>query len=89
MNWADIVNGLFEGGGAALTWMNVRQVWKDKGYAGIYLPAVILFFSWGVWNIYYYRSLHQYFSFHAGLVLVAANFAWIGLMLWYGKKGNN
>lgn len=48
MTISDVINGGFEAGGSILTWVNVVRVFKDKGYAGIYLPAVILFWSWGV-----------------------------------------
>jgi len=82
----DTINGLFEFSGALLTWMNVLRVYKDKGYAGIYLPAVVLFMLWGVWNLYYYPHLGQWYSFAAGCVLVAANISWVGLMCFYGRK---
>lgn len=80
-----MVNGLFETLGAALTFMNTRRVWKDRGYAGLYLPAVVFFMSWGLWNLYYYPHLGQWFSFAGGALLVAANVSWVGSMLYLGK----
>lgn len=82
----DHVNAVFEFAGALLTWMNVKRVWEDRGYAGVYLPAVILFMSWGFWNLYFYSSLQQPWSVIATYVMTSANIAWVGLMLWFGRK---
>lgn len=82
----DQINAVFETAGALLTWMNVRQVWKDRGYAGVYLPAIILFTSWGFWNLWYYRHLSQWWSVAATVVMVSANVSWTALMLKFGRK---
>lgn len=82
----DLINGLFELAGSLLTWANVKRVYNDKGYAGIYLPAVIFFWSWGAWNCFYYPHLGQWWSFAGGVSLVIANLAWVTLMLRYGRK---
>jgi len=81
----DIINGMFELLGSGLTWMNVKRVYTDKGYAGIYLPAVSFFWAWGLWNLFYYPHLNQWFSFAGGCSLVLANTLWTGLMLYFGR----
>jgi hypothetical protein len=81
----DFINGAFEFIGSVLTWMNVYRVWKDKGYAGIYAPAIIFFFSWGVWNLFYYPHLGQWWSFFGGCSIALANFVWVTLMFRYGR----
>lgn len=83
---ADVVNGIFEFVGSGFTWANVWKVKTDRGYAGIYLPGVIFFMSWGVWNLFYYPSLGQWWSFHGGLSLVLANVMWIVMMWRFGRK---
>lgn len=82
----DLLNGLFELFGSVMTWMNVHRVWKDKGYAGLHPAAIAFFWSWGVWNLYYYPHLDQWFSFLGGVSLVAANTSWVVLMRTYGRK---
>lgn len=81
-----MINGGFELVGSAMTWMNVRQVWKDRGYAGVYPPAILIFFSWGFWNLYYYPHLGQWASFVGGVSLVTANLLWLIGMVRFGKK---
>jgi membrane protein YdbS with pleckstrin-like domain len=83
---ADLFNALFEMAGALLTLMNTVQIRRDKGYAGVYMPAIVLFTSWGFWNLYYYAHLAQWWSVAATVVMVLANLSWLGHMLWYGKK---
>ncbi len=80
----DVLNALFELTGALLTAMNTRRVIRDKGYAGIYWPAVAFFWAWGAWNLFYYPHLEQWWSFTAGVLLFAANLSWLGALWWYG-----
>lgn len=82
----DLVNGLFEFVGSCFTWMNVRAVCRAKGYAGYYLPGMVFFTSWGVWNLYYYPSLGQWWSFLGGACITLANLLWIAVMAYYGRK---
>lgn len=73
----DIVNGLFELFGAYFTWKNALALYHDKDIKGVYWPAWVFFAAWGIWNLWYYPSLGQWYSFAAGIVLVAGNIAWV------------
>lgn len=81
----DFINGAFEFVGSLFTWVNVYRVYKDKGYAGIYLPACVFFTSWGAWNLFYYPHLNQWWSFAGGMSIFFANMVWIYLMRHYGR----
>ena len=85
MNYADICNGLFEAIGGLLILNHCRAVLRDKAVAGVSIFSTAVFGVWGVWNLYYYPLLGQWCSFTGGLVIVAANAMWIGLMLKYRK----
>ena len=80
----DFINGAFEFVGAGLTWMSIRNLRRDRGYAGIYLPAIVFFMSWGLWNLFYYPHLGQWWSFAGGAFMVVTNIIWIALMWFYG-----
>lgn len=82
----DIINASFETLGALLTFMNFQRVRADKGYNGIYPPALVLFTSWGFWNLYYYSSLIQWYSVAATVLMVTANCMWLGSLIYYGRK---
>lgn len=80
----DLLNAGFELTGAVFTWISVLRVCRDKGYAGIYVPAIVFFFCWGFWNLYFYPSVDAVWSFHAGIPLCLGNLAWVASMLYYG-----
>lgn len=82
----DIVNGLFETGGAFFTWMNAWKLHKDKEIRGVYWPITAFFAAWGLWNLVYYRALEQYFSWYAGMLLVVGNIAWVAQAVWFRRK---
>lgn len=86
MTMPDLINGAFESGGSVLLWMNVRQLLRDRGYAGVYVPATAFFALWGFWNLYYYPHLGQWLSFTGGCSIVTANVVCVALMLKFGKK---
>lgn len=82
----DVINGLFEFVGSVLVWMNAYRVYTDRGYAGIYPPTVVMFWLWGLWNLFYYPHLGQWWSFAGGCSIVAANTIWFILMRQYGRR---
>lgn len=86
----DICNAVFEMIGAWFTVQNTIRVRRDRGYAGIYVPAILFFFSWGAWNMFFYPHLGQWWSFAAGAFLFCANLSWVIALVYYGpvvKRG--
>lgn len=83
---ADKINGSVEALGAALLWYDVRVVYLHKQIRGVWWPARSFFMFWGLWNILYYPSLDQWWSFWAGVALVSANLAWCILAWGYRKN---
>lgn len=80
----DIINGLFEFIGGIVIWTNVARLVRDQGYAGVNWVTSVFFFTWGVWNLWYYPSLDQMWSFVGGLAICSANLVWVILALHYG-----
>jgi hypothetical protein len=87
MMWQDNVNGLYEFLGGLFVLLNVLRVYKDKQVRGVSIVATGFFASWGLWNLYYYPHLGQWASFLGGCCIVSMNLLWIGLMLYYVRKG--
>lgn len=83
---SDIINGIFEICGSIMLWRNVYSLYKDKEVKGIRILSTLFFMLWGYWNLYYYPSLNQWWSFVGGLSLVFANTIWVGQMLYYKGK---
>lgn len=82
----DRVNALFELAAAALLWLNVRRLFKDKVVRGVSLTPVVVFTLWGFWNLHYYSSLDQVFSALAAGFVAVANTAWMVLAAHYTLK---
>jgi len=83
---ADLVNGLFELGGAAFICLNVRQILIDKAVRGVHWLPTLFFTAWGFWNLYYYPSLDQWWSFAGGLAIVTVNAVWLALVAKYWRR---
>jgi hypothetical protein len=81
----DHVNGLFEGVGSIMLWLNVRQLVKDKILKGVHYGPVVFWTAWGFWNLYYYPALHQIWSLIGGIDVVLANSVWL-LLLWHYRE---
>lgn len=77
----DLVNGFFELVGAVCVWTGVYKYTKDREVKGMYWPTTIFFTSWGGWNLFYYTSLDQSFSFYAGCLLFSGNATWLSLVI--------
>jgi hypothetical protein len=81
----DLINGSFEFIGAFFTWINAYKLWKDKVVMGVYWPVTAFFSIWGIWNLIYYPSLNQMWSFYGGIILVIGNIMWVVLALYYRR----
>ena len=81
----DDINGTFEFLGGIALWSNVWRLWKDRNALGVNWQTTVFFFTWGVWNCFYYPSLGQMFSFLGGLFICSGNLAWVS-MLWYLRR---
>lgn len=83
----DLINGLFEAGGACAVGLSVRRLARDKRYAGMDPRQIGFFQSWGLWNLFYYPSLHQPFSFIGGAALATMNTIYL-FQLWKYRNAN-
>jgi len=86
VDFADAVNGGFELFGTFLILLNIRQVIKDKSVAGVNPWAVFGFGLWGLWNLFYYPHLGQWWSFGCGVSLTLTNLFWWLLLYFYSKE---
>ena len=82
----DFFNGLFEFIGAVMIAADVRQIYRDKAVHGIYWPGRVFFTVWGGWNLFYYPSLDQWWSFSGGLAIAILNVIWLAFAIYYRDK---
>lgn len=82
----DLINGCFELLAGFMVLNHCRAVLRDKAVAGVSILSTIFFSAWGYWNLYYYPSLGQWWSFAGGILIVVSNTAWVILLIKYRKK---
>lgn len=82
----DLANGLFELLGAVFLTLNVKQLIHDKQSKGIHWWSSIFFTSWGIWNLWYYPTLSQWYSFAGGVLLAIVNVIWLALRVYYTPR---
>lgn len=79
----DAINGLFETVGGCLLFLNCWRIHKDREIKGTSIFPVVLFTSWGFWNLFFYPSMGAWYSFYGGTIIAAANIVWISLVIYY------
>lgn len=80
---ADFINGAFEALGACFLFLNVLKLWQDKEIKGIDWKAVAFFFTWGLWNLWFYPAQGLVWSFLGGVLICLMNSLWLGLVCYY------
>lgn len=86
---ADFINGSFEFLAGFFILNHCWTVYRDKAVRGVSVISVIFFTAWGFWNLYYYPSLKQIWSFYGGISIVFTNILWISLILFYRRHEKN
>lgn len=79
----DFINSLFEFGLAAMLCLNIRQLLRDKEVKGFHWAPLAFVTVWGLWNIFYYPSLGQWWSAGAGVLVLLCNITILMLTLRY------
>jgi hypothetical protein len=85
VEWQDVVNGSYELLGAPFILLSVIQLAKEKKVHGVSWLHAGFFATWGMWNLYYYPHLEQWFSFVGGIAIVTVNTFWLGQLIYYTK----
>lgn len=80
---ADLINGAFEFMAGLMMANNCRVLLRDRAVAGVSIASMAFFSAWGIWNLWYYPSLGQTWSFVGGIFVVTANVAYVALLWKY------
>jgi hypothetical protein len=85
LNVPDIINGCFEAFGAVAAFINIVTLYKHKTVKGTYWPSSFFWATWGIWNVYFYWHLAQWFSLVAGACLAIMTAIWLIMAIYYIK----
>jgi hypothetical protein len=79
----DQANACLEMGGAFLRTLDCIKLFQDKRFSGGHLGTALYFLGWGVFNVFFYPSLNQVWSFWAAIALMAMNGLWFVMAVHY------
>ncbi|MDT3735535.1 MAG: hypothetical protein ROZ00_04870 [Denitratisoma sp.] len=79
--WPDIVNGSFEAAAGIAVINHCFALWRDKEVRGLSVASVAFFAAWGVWNLFYYPHLDQFYSFAGGVFITFANAIYVAMLV--------
>ncbi len=86
IDFMDLANAGFEGFGSIFALNHARVLYNQKIVRGVSAVSALFFFCWGIFNIFYYHHLDQFFSWAAGICMTAANAIYVGMILYYKHK---
>jgi len=84
----DLINGGFEFLGSVASLNNCRILLKDKKVMGSSIYSMLFITTWCYYNLYFYPSIGQTYSFYGAVIMVIANSLWSILAIYYSKKAN-
>lgn len=79
----DLVNALFNLGGALSISISIWDVYVDKAVSGVHWTTFIFFIIWSMWNLFFYSHLRQWYSVAAGILMVAAEVGYMTMLIYY------
>ena len=85
MSLPDIINASFEAGAGLAVLHHCFKLYEHKQARGLSIPAVLFFTVWGLWNLFYYHHLGQFWSFAGGIVVTITNLAYLAMLFVYAR----
>lgn len=82
----DQINASLEFAGACFRTFDCVKLFRAKRFQGGSLFTALFFFGWGVFNMFYYPSLQQTWSFVAAILLTVVNGIWILMAVVYEHR---
>lgn len=83
----DMINAGFEAGAGFAVLHHCWKLYQHKAARGVSAPAVMFFTLWGLWNIFFYPYLGQFWSFIGGIFVTLANALYVAMLVRYAKVG--
>ena len=82
----DLINSIFEGVAAVSVLISVRQILKDREVKGVAWLGCLFMPVWSFWNVYFYATLAQGWSFLAAVSMSIAETIYVVLLIYYSHR---
>lgn len=83
---SDMMMGLIQVTSAGFLGVSVLQLFRKKYVSGVSAVTVSFWVAWGLWDLYYFPSLHQWWAFGGGVVVTMMNALYVSLILLYNYR---
>jgi hypothetical protein len=81
----DLINGVMQAGLGAAVLNHCWTLYIDKEVRGVSAVSTALFTLYGIWTLYFYPYLGQFWSFAGGLFITVANALYVGMLIAYSR----
>lgn len=65
---------------------SIMKAWRLKVVQGVHWVTPAFFWSYGIWNLFYYHSLEQWWSGLAAILLATQNTVWLLMVILYTPR---
>jgi hypothetical protein len=65
---------------------SIMRAWRLKVVQGVHWLTPAFFWSYGIWNLFYYHSLEQWWSGMAAILLATQNTVWLLMVILYTPR---
>lgn len=80
---SDLINGLFEAGGAVAISASILRLLQDKKVKGVSMLHFGFFWVWGAFNIYFYPANNLWWSYAGGVSVLIMNSVYLYFLIKY------
>ncbi|HVW54081.1 MAG TPA: hypothetical protein VHC00_00235 [Rhizobiaceae bacterium] len=82
----DQINAACEVIACIVLFPSIVRAWRLKIVQGVHWITPAFFWSYGIWNLFYYHSLEQWWSGIAAVLLAGQNTAWLLMVILYTPR---
>jgi hypothetical protein len=86
MGYKDFITAMFECGGSVAVSVCIRKLHIDKMVRGVDWKYLAYYMTWTGWNLLYYPSFDQWYSFSATCSMLLVNSIWMTQMIYYNAR---
>ncbi len=83
---SDITMGLIQVISAGFLSKSVWMLYQAKIVRGVSAVTVAFWVAWGLWDLYYFPSLNQWWAFSGGVIVTLMNALYVGLIVRYNYR---
>jgi len=87
---SDLINSFgFELASCLFLSLNIYSLYRDRIVKGMSMLSMAFYNSWAIWNVFYYYSINQSWSYYIGVAVAILTTWWTVVAIWYCHKNKS